>query len=559
MTEPNSQSNGTWTVHTPGTPPGESERLAAVRCLGLLDTPKTDSIDRITELAAYVMNVPIALVSLIDDKREWFKARVGLDIQEVPRSISICAHAVYERQPLNIPDASEDPRFAGNPLVTAAPFIRAYLGVPLYSRAGHALGTLCVIDVRRRCFDPGQVQALSQLAKILEETLHAREVALATESVLKTVIDDISARKEAETRLIGARDTLQAEVTRQTERLRAKNRELQTHIRKLLHSERSLRVVEHRLRSITNNVPAMIGYWNRELQCEFANNAYQELFRLQPKWTNGTSMRALLGDGHFSSVEPLAHLALAGEPQHFIRRTIKANGSAVFLEVRFIPDFDETSTVRGFFVLASDVTDARNARIALEATNEKLARESATDYLTGLSNRRVFSERSEAAAGRFKDAGEVYGLILMDLDDFKQVNDVHGHDVGDEVLRAVGVVLRDQLRCDRDIAARLGGEEFAILCFGDLDPGSLRVIGERVREQVAAAGVSTPRGVLRFTGSFGISICDAGDSGWKSIYARADAALYEAKAAGKNRVEFARASTPVAQGRSRRLKVVSRG
>ena len=541
----------------PGTPPQESERLSALHCLALLDTPQSDSIDRIAELAGYVMDVPIALVSLIDEKRQWFKARVGLDLRETPREISFCAHAVYERRPLNIPDATEDPRFADNPLVTAAPFIRAYLGVPLYSRAGHALGTLCVIDVRRRVFDARQVKALTQFAKILEESLHARELAAATESVLKSVIDDISARKEAEVKLIGARDSLQAEVTQQTEKLRSKNRELQTHVRKLLHSERALRVVEHRLRSITNNIPAMIGYWNSELQCEFANNAYQELFRLQPKWTLGTSMRALLGDGHFSSIEPLAQLALAGEPQHFVRRTIKANGSAVYLEVRFIPDFDETSTVRGFFVLAGDVTEARSARAALEATNEKLARESATDYLTGLSNRRVFSERSEAAAKRFKEAGEVYGLILMDLDDFKQVNDGYGHDVGDDVLRAVGAVLKDQLRCDRDIAARLGGEEFAILCFGDLEPNSLRVIGERVREQVAAAGVSTSRGTLRFTGSFGIALPHGGDSGWKSIYARADAALYAAKAAGKNRVEFGSASPPGAPGRSRQLKIVA--
>jgi diguanylate cyclase (GGDEF)-like protein/PAS domain S-box-containing protein len=538
---------GSWAAPKPGIPPQESERLSALRRLALLDTPRSDSIDRIAELAGYVLDVPIALVSLIDEKRQWFKARVGLDLRETPREISFCAHAVYERRPLNIPDATEDPRFAANPLVTAAPFIRAYLGVPLYSRAGHALGTLCVIDVRRRVFDARQVLALTQFAKILEESLHARELAATTESVLKSVIDDISAR----------RDSLQVEVTRQTEKLRSKNRELRTHVRKLLHSERALRVVEHRLRSITDNIPAMIGYWNRELQCEFANNAYQELFRLQPKWTLGTSMRALLGDGHFSSIEPLAHLALAGEPQHFVRRTVKGNGSAVYLEVRFIPDFDEKSTVRGFFVLAGDVTDARNARAALEATNEKLARESATDYLTGLSNRRVFSERSEAAALRFKEAGEVYGLILVDLDDFKQVNDGYGHEVGDEVLRAVGAVLKDQLRCDRDIAARLGGEEFAILCFGALDPNSLRVIGERVREQVAAAGVSTARGILKFTGSFGLALCHVADSGWKSIYARADAALYAAKAAGKNRVEFGSATPPGAPARSRRLKMVS--
>ena len=533
MTTPTSTpSEASCTTH-PGIPLDEAERLDALQSLALLDTPPTDSIDRVVRLAAHVIGVPIALVSLVDENRQWFMARVGVEITETPRSFSFCAHAVEQRRPLNISDAAQDPRFAANPMVTAAPCIRAYLGIPFYSRSGHALGTLCVIDVQPRNFESGEVQTLTQFAKIVEDLLHARELATTTDSVLKMA-------QEAKTRLIGARDTLQAEVTRQTERLRAKNRELQTHVKKLLNSERSLRVVEHRLRSITNNVPAMIGYWNRDLQCEFANNAYQELFRLQAKWTIGTSMRALLGDGHFSSIEPLAHLALGGEPQHFVRRNLRPDGSAAFVEVRFIPDFDDAAEVKGFFVLAGDVTETRNARIALEATNEKLARESATDYLTGLSNRRVFSDRSEIALRRFNAAGEVYGLILMDLDNFKRVNDVHGHDVGDEVLRTVGLVLQDQLRCDRDMAARLGGEEFAILCFGDLDRHSLRVIAERVREQVAAASVNTPRGVLRFTGSFGAALCDATDSGWKNIYARADAALYEAKAAGKNRVEYGR-------------------
>lgn len=504
-----------------GTPPHEVERPAA-RGLGLLDMPPSESMDRITELAAYILDVPIALVSLIDANDQWIKACVGVDVAETPRHISFCAHAVDGRRVVNISDATKDSRFAENPLVTGAPCIRAYLGIPIFSKAGHALGTLCAIDVRPRDFAPRDVQALTQLAKVLEESLHARELA-----------------------------------ARQTQRLRAKNRELQTHIRKVLNSERSRRVVEHRLRSITDHVPAMIGYWNNDLQCEFANNAYQELFRLQAKWTIGTSMRALLGDGHFNSIEPHAQLALAGEPQHFVRRTVKSDGSATFMEVRFIPDVDETANVKGFFVLAGDVTDARNARIALEATNEKLARESATDYLTGLSNRRVFSERSEIALRRFIEAGEVYGLILMDLDDFKQVNDVHGHDVGDEVLRAVGGVLKDQLRCDRDIAARLGGEEFAILCFGALDKHSLRIVAERVRAQVAAESVVTPGGPLQFTGSFGVAICDREDGGWKNIYARADAALYEAKAAGKNRVHFGGAQSPAASRRFSQLKMVS--
>jgi len=521
---PTTANHETATAPTPSVPSRQTERHDAPRGREQPDV-LSESFDRITELAADVLEVPITLISLIDDNRQWVKAEVGLDMREAPREISFFAHAVHTRRSLAVADATKDMRFAENPLVLGHPFIRAYLGIPLVGRAGQALGTFCAIDVRPREFTAQEVRALTGFARIAEDLLHERELAAAA--------------------------------ARETQTLKTKNQELQAKIRKVLNSERSLRGVEQRLRSITNNIPVMIGYWNSELQCEFANNAYQELFRVRAKWTIGTSMRVLLGDGHFSSIEPLAHLALAGEPQHFVRRTVKSDGSAAYIEVRFIPDFGDDGHVRGFYVLAGDITEARNARIALEATNEKLARESATDYLTGLSNRRVFSERSEAASRRFKEAGEAYGLILLDLDDFKQVNDAYGHDVGDEVLRAVGCVLKDQLRCDRDIAARLGGEEFAILCFGDLEKDSLRVVAERVREQVAAASVNTPKGVLRVTGSFGIALCDANDVGWKNIYARADAALYEAKAAGKNRVAFGKASTPTSSERFRSLKVVA--
>jgi GAF domain-containing protein len=162
-------------MEKPGIPPDEFQRLAALRCLGLLDTPPSEAFDRITWLVAELLDVPIAVVSLVDETRQWFKSRVGVDATETPRDVSFCAHAVFSRQLLNVPDATRDPRFAGNPLVTGAPHIRAYVGVPLLTRDAHAIGTLCAIDTRPRAFFERHLKGLTYLGRILEESIHANE------------------------------------------------------------------------------------------------------------------------------------------------------------------------------------------------------------------------------------------------------------------------------------------------------------------------------------------------------------------------------------------------
>jgi GAF domain-containing protein len=163
-------------MQQPGLPADEASRLAALQCSGLLDSAPSESFDRITWLAAEILDVPIVLVSLVDENRQWFKSRIGIDARETTREVSFCAHAVCNRELLNIPDATRDPRFVGNPLVTGAPHIRAYVGVPLFSRQGHAFGTLCAIDTRPRSFFERHLKALTHLARILEDTIHAGEL-----------------------------------------------------------------------------------------------------------------------------------------------------------------------------------------------------------------------------------------------------------------------------------------------------------------------------------------------------------------------------------------------
>ena len=166
-------------------PVNEAQRLETLRKLGLLDSAPSESVDRATRLAAALLRVPIVLVSLVDENRQWFKSRIGLNATETSRDVSFCAHAVFNREPLIVPDATRDARFAGNPLVTGAPHIRAYLGMPIFTREGHAIGTLCAIDTEVHAFTPDEVRHLVDCTKVIEDLIHSHEISQSTAAILR--------------------------------------------------------------------------------------------------------------------------------------------------------------------------------------------------------------------------------------------------------------------------------------------------------------------------------------------------------------------------------------
>jgi PAS domain S-box-containing protein len=145
--------------------PDETGRLAALRALGVIDTPAEPSLDVITRLAADRFDAEISLVSLVEERRQWFKSRFGLESSETPRAQSFCAHAIASDAVMVVADATADPRFAANPLVTGAPFIRFYAAAPLITSSGHRIGTLCVIDSKPRAgFSARDAAALQLMA-----------------------------------------------------------------------------------------------------------------------------------------------------------------------------------------------------------------------------------------------------------------------------------------------------------------------------------------------------------------------------------------------------------
>jgi anti-sigma regulatory factor (Ser/Thr protein kinase) len=152
----------------------ETARLAALRQYRILDTEPERAFDDLALLASHICGTPIALISLVDADRQWFKARKGIAVAETSRAVSFCSHAIEQHGLFIIHDAREDERFRDNPLVTDGPFVRFYAGAPLLTRDGHALGTLCVIDSVPRTLTPGQREALDALRRQVEAQLELR-------------------------------------------------------------------------------------------------------------------------------------------------------------------------------------------------------------------------------------------------------------------------------------------------------------------------------------------------------------------------------------------------
>jgi len=174
-----------WTLHLScrwvraRIPADEAQRLAALNELAVLDTPPEERFDRITRIAAATFDVPIALISLVDRDRQWFKSCVGISISETPREVAFCAHAVEQRADVVVPDTLLDERFADNPLVAGGPRIRFYAGAPLLLKNGACLGTLCIVDTRPRHLSAADLVSLHDLRDMVLEQLAMTQPAAA--------------------------------------------------------------------------------------------------------------------------------------------------------------------------------------------------------------------------------------------------------------------------------------------------------------------------------------------------------------------------------------------
>jgi len=183
----------------------DSARVAALEKYAILDTEPEQAFDDLTLLASYVCKTPIALISLVDEDRQWFKSKVGLSVSETPREIAFCSTAIQHSEVMVVPDTLKDDRFRDNPLVVSDPRIRFYAGAPLITEEGYALGTLCVVDRKPREFGSDQKEALQALSRLVLAQLEFRRNLM----LLKEALTDRTlAEHERERDLVKLQQTL---------------------------------------------------------------------------------------------------------------------------------------------------------------------------------------------------------------------------------------------------------------------------------------------------------------------------------------------------------------
>ena len=456
-------------------PANEAERLAELRCYDILDTPQEEDFDHLVLLASKLLRAPVALISLIEDERQWFKAKVGIDVCETSRDVSFCAHAIVEKAPVMVvPDARLDPRFATNPLVVSPPHVRFYAGAPLVSPSGQQIGTLCCIDVEPRpdgisCEEKHLLAALAQ-----------------------AVIDRMELRRTT-----------------------------------VAH-----RASQARFERITATSPDAVVCADAEGRITSWNIAAETMFGHKAADVLGCSLTALMPEakrrGHDAG---LARAAAGGVP-HLVGKTLelealRANGEAFPIELS-LSAWQEDGA-KAFGAIIRDVTGRKRA----EAHLHYLAHH---DTLTGLANReylrRSLRRTVEEAARQARPAA----MMLVGLDHFKDVNDALGHAAGDAVLVEMAGRLRRSVR-ERDLVARIGGDEFAVLLDGlDNVDTAATVAAELIvalGEPCALEGQRVHAGA-----SVGIVMCPCDGNTVDALMVNADLALHRAKKEGRGRYQF---------------------
>ena len=475
----------------------DPRRLQAVHALNLLDTPPESEFDELVALAAQICGTPISLVSLIDERRQYFKASIGLPERETDRSLSFCAHAVQHPGLFVVPDATEDVRFRDNALVTGAMGLRFYAGVPLVSSA-QSVGTLCVIDTVPRVLSESQRGALAILARQVEARFESR--------TRQTLLEEALAVNRRQ------QDALRNALNAATEAGQSCDR-------------------GHTLfRTFLDNTPYHCYLKSESGRYLYYNQKFADHFAIdREKWlgrTDNDIVPAMLATQ--SRAHDLIALANPGITETLGEFTGPEGKPSTFKVLKFPCIAEDGSKLLA--CMAIDISGELHRQQVLHDANEKLVQLAGSDALTGLSNRRTFDARLADLFAKATHETIPLSLLILDVDNFKQLNDTYGHVAGDTALRAIGRILLERCR-PGDLVARIGGEEFAYILPATPTQQALE-LAEAVLHQIR----TTPVGPNHLTASIGVSSTNFTTPTLERLVMRADDAMYVAKRSGKDRV-----------------------
>ena len=458
-------------------PANELQRLRVLRDLAIMDSPPSEEIDGLVRLAAMIFRCPMAAVALVDADRQWFKSRCGIDLESTPRSVAICSHTIAENAPLVVRDASLDPRFRENPLVTGPPAVRFYAGWPLSLDGEHVLGSVCVVDTVPRTPTSEQMDALRNICGAIAGLLKShRAAAVAAE-----------ARRDAETR---------ATFLRQIEGM------------------------------------ASIGGWRVDLESRALEWSPQVFAIHDLPQGKPPSLEEALGfypePGRTEILRRIERSSRTGAPFEFEQDFISAAGR--LKRVRSVAEVERgPHGPRALVGIFQDVT-------AEHQTRRDLWRAAHVDELTGLANRAWFQQRLVGEIERATEGAAPLALMLLDLDAFKEVNDTFGHQAGDHVIRAAAERIKARAGAGA-FCARLGGDEFAIIVPEFGSETALRALAEELVTDLSRPIVYDDNRVY-VSGTIGIARLPDDATSPDALLRCADMALYRVKRTNRGRVGF---------------------
>jgi diguanylate cyclase (GGDEF)-like protein/PAS domain S-box-containing protein len=463
----------------------EAARLEALRQCNILDTAAEEQFDDLTRLASLLCRTPVALISLVDKDRVWFKSRIGYKPKEIPRVGAFCTHAIRQTDLLVVGDTPKDERFKTSPLVNSEPYARFYAGMPLVTSEGHALGTLCVIDAIPRKLNQEQREALKVIA---------RQVALLLESRRTCPSLPEDERKTAGRKL----------------------------------SQESQNAYEARLRCVVDHNITGISFSDLEGTISEANDAFFKMV--------GYSRDDLDGKLNWRQITPKEH-------RHFDEQAIeniKASGACEPFEKEYTRK--DGSRIPVLFSAAL-LSGSREEVVcfSLDLTQYKQAQERVNyfayhDALTNLPNQTLFKDRLQQALALARRGEQMVAVILVNIDRFKTINETLGYVTADKLLREVAERLVSCVR-ESDTVARFGGDEFALLLTQVNLTEDATKIARNIQDALAAQ-FSFDNQELFVTTSMGISVYpyDAKDA--VTVLQNAGTALNRAKELDGNNYQF---------------------
>ncbi len=460
----------------------EEKRIAALHELQLLDTDPEEEFDELVALAAELCGAPQSVMTLVDSHRQFDKSCFGLQRRTTVRSDAFCNYTIQQPQTFIVPDARQDGRFRENPQVTGEAGLCFYAGHPLRTADGHAVGALCVMDTQ------------------------PRELSSVQERMLRVIANQLSIRVQ----------------------MRSHARAVQK-LNEELDGERKL------FRAFLDSIPVETYLKNQQGQLLFYNKAVAERFGVtQEAWlgkTSGELWAKEIAEGIMAEERNVietgkSHTSYVAIPCH--------DGVTEYWKTIKSPIQRATGEVMLANISLNMTEDLRreealqHAQDELEEANQKLRSLSLTDNLTGLWNRRAFDSHVETEVFRAQHGCTPLTLLMIDVDNFKRLNDDFGHSHGDDVLRQVAAILSKSVRSN-DIAVRFGGEEFAVVM-----PGTNIEIAQAVCARIQRALKDHAWMHREVTVSIGVADCVA-DITADDLLKMADCAMYRAKRSGKDR------------------------